>query len=97
MQIYTAQIRNNTNKTKMLKSHSPNVKQCQCFNFTKFSRNFITSKLADWVGCQLCLQSCHISHLLSVIETSVGDSGDYFVTFASCYTLEIFHDLLNAI
>lgn len=49
MQIYIAQVKNNTNKTKMLKSHSPNVKQCQCFNFKKIQQELHNLK-AGWLG-----------------------------------------------
>lgn len=71
MQTYIIHIR--VNKTKMLKSHPPNVKSYHCFNFTKFTRNWIAFKLADQISCQLCLQSCHLAQSVTavyIIETS---------------------------
>lgn len=80
------QIRDITPK-KILRSHPHNVKKCQCFNFTKFSMNFITSKLANWISCQLCLQSCHISLYESLLFVRLS------CNLQSCYTLEIFYHL----
>lgn len=82
----------------MLKSHSPNVKQCQCFNFKKIQQELHNLK-AGWLGkLSIMLTKLPLSvTVVSVIATSVSDSGDSFVTFTSCYPLEILHDLLNAI